>query len=250
LYLPGTLKRVLSCLILSMALLGGSPVRAGDASKALNQAVRLYDQGEYAGAQHLLAGINREDLSGRERKERDNYLNKVQVALTMQDKGRRDREDAQMAIRDGDTKTARMLLESVVVNNYAPSSARNRAEEMLGDLRTDANNTTLGLQAQRDNESRSGSMTMTPTDGGTARPSPPPARRRSAPAPATQPPTDSGSLADEVRRLDAINWQRTVTTYRDLEQQIRELVADNEFEEAGQLLIRARQVVESGKQSA
>lgn len=250
-YLPGNHKRVLSCLILSIALLGGSPVWAGDASDALKQAVRLYEQGEYAGAQHLLAGIDRDDLSGRQRKERDNYLNKVQVALTMQDKGRRDLEDAQTAMRDGDNKTARMLLESVAVNEYAPPSVKDRAEDLLGNLQTDSNRSTMGLQARRDGGSGTGTMTMTPANGGTARQAAPqPARRTNrATAPAQGQP-DSGSLAGEVRRLDAINWQRTVTTYRDLEQQIRELISDNEFEEAGQLLIRARQAVESGKQFA
>lgn len=58
------------------------------------------------------------------------------------------------------------------------------------------------------------------------------------------------SLIARIRRQDAINWQRSVAEYRDVENTIRESVAANHFTEANQTLARARQIVESSKQFA
>jgi len=58
------------------------------------------------------------------------------------------------------------------------------------------------------------------------------------------------TLADRIRQQDALNWQRTETEYRETERRISQLVSANRFEEAHQLLIRARQIVESGRQFA
>ncbi|MCH8149491.1 MAG: hypothetical protein IH987_16160, partial [Planctomycetes bacterium] len=59
-----------------------------------------------------------------------------------------------------------------------------------------------------------------------------------------------GSLLARIRREDAINWQRAVTQYRDVERAVRNAVLADQFKEANQLLIRGRQIVESGKQYA
>ena len=58
------------------------------------------------------------------------------------------------------------------------------------------------------------------------------------------------SLIERIRREDAINWQRAVAEYRDVENTIRDHVANERFDEANQLLIRANQIVDSGKQFA
>jgi type II secretory pathway component GspD/PulD (secretin)/tetratricopeptide (TPR) repeat protein len=58
------------------------------------------------------------------------------------------------------------------------------------------------------------------------------------------------SLIEQIRRNDLINWQRAVAEYRDVEQRILAQVAAEKFEEAGQLLVRARQIVESARQFA
>lgn len=57
-------------------------------------------------------------------------------------------------------------------------------------------------------------------------------------------------LADEIRRQDAIRWQRTMTQYRELEDAVMKAVAAEQFDEARQQVLRARQVVESGRQFA
>jgi len=58
------------------------------------------------------------------------------------------------------------------------------------------------------------------------------------------------SLADRLKLLDNINWQRTETEYRTSERAIRGHVQAERFEEARQVLLRARQIVEAGKQFA
>ena len=58
------------------------------------------------------------------------------------------------------------------------------------------------------------------------------------------------SLLARIRREDAINWQRSVTQYRDVERGVRNAVLAEQFKEANLLLIRGRQIVESGKQYA
>ena len=62
--------------------------------------------------------------------------------------------------------------------------------------------------------------------------------------------TTGDSLAQRIQREDEINWQRALVQYRDAERQIQESVRAEKFDQANQLLARARQLVESGKQFA
>ncbi|MCH7549198.1 MAG: hypothetical protein IH969_06655, partial [Candidatus Krumholzibacteriota bacterium] len=55
------------------------------------------------------------------------------------------------------------------------------------------------------------------------------------------------SLSDRIRRRDAINWQRTTAEFHDVERLVRGHVADERFEPANQLLLRARQIIEAGR---
>lgn len=58
------------------------------------------------------------------------------------------------------------------------------------------------------------------------------------------------SLIERIHQQNQINWQRAVAEYRDVEQNIRAQVTAERFEEAQNLLVRAKQVVEAGKQFA
>jgi len=58
------------------------------------------------------------------------------------------------------------------------------------------------------------------------------------------------SLLARIRRENAINWQRAVTQFRNVERGVRDAVLGEQFEEANQLLIRGRQIVQSAKQFA
>lgn len=58
------------------------------------------------------------------------------------------------------------------------------------------------------------------------------------------------SLPEQLRRDDQINWQRAEFIYQELRAQINSLVSQRSFEQAYQILARARQVVESSRQFA
>ncbi len=56
------------------------------------------------------------------------------------------------------------------------------------------------------------------------------------------------SLIERIKSEDRIRWQRTVAEYRDVEQTIRRHAEAERFGEANQLLVRAGQIVEAGRQ--
>ena len=74
-----------------------TPVVSADEAQILQQAIRAFDSGEYLAAQELLIGIDRSQLRASQQTQRDDYLTRVQVALTMYEKALRDLEDAETA---------------------------------------------------------------------------------------------------------------------------------------------------------
>ncbi|MHC5110005.1 MAG: hypothetical protein ACYTHJ_09015 [Planctomycetota bacterium] len=285
-----------------------APLFAGDNEDALARAIALFDQGEYLAAQETLVGVDRGSLSAKDQGKRDEYLNRIQVAITMEDKALRDVEDAETAIEDGDKARGRELLNAVLANPYAPESLQRVARNRLRDLgsgntatmsptsqkspatekssaaqRSPAtmNNTASARVVNQDEPPAAAAMTQNGADA-TARasklteegdghvaagrydqaeqaynaalnevPGYPEAVQGLNKLRALQGETGRDrSLADQIRAEDAINWQRTVTQYRDVEKTILQEVAAERFEEARQLLIRAQQIVESGKQFA
>ncbi len=266
-------------LALVVAMAVAMPAVASDESDALANAIQLFDRGEYLAAQEVLAGIDRAKLDAKEQTTRDDYLSRVQIAITMEDKALRNLEDAETAIADGEATEAERLLEAVLANEYASQAVRRSAEAKLADVRSGAAG---GEQAKQDvikatSESHGGGQSgdaeraRALTDSGNelagaarydeavekyeaalqAVPGFPEAvegiervrlhQRNDA---------QGSSLVNRIRRDDAINWQRTVTQYRDVDVLVREHVAKSRFQDAGQLLVRAGQIVESGKQYA
>lgn len=55
------------------------------------------------------------------------------------------------------------------------------------------------------------------------------------------------TLINRIKQRNSIAWQRTVTTYRTAEREVRNHVLDNRFDLASQVLLRGRQVVEGGR---
>ncbi|MHC4063709.1 MAG: type II secretion system protein GspD [Planctomycetota bacterium] len=58
------------------------------------------------------------------------------------------------------------------------------------------------------------------------------------------------SLIDQLRREALINWRRSVSRYREAEREVRELLLQDRYDQAKQVLLRARQIVEAGRQFA
>ncbi len=265
-----------------------TPAVAADEAATLERAIAVFNEGDYLAAQEMLVGIDRSKLNATQQAQRDDYLNRVQVAIMMSEKALRELEDAETAMAEDEVEQSLELLESVLANEYAPEAVRRSASAHLRDLQADK--TAPVPAAPSDEPSRQ-----------------PPAPLRIEPPPATvlvngqrarvltqeadelvrraqydqarrlyeealglvpgYPEAMEGlerlrehernisgergrSLIDRIRRENQINWQRTVAEYRDAERLIRDHIAGERFDEAQQLLIRARQIVESGQQFA
>ncbi len=280
----------------SMALIAlcffAVPATASDSTEALKQAIKLFNDGDYLAAQETLLGIDRDALSQDDQARRDDYVSRVQVAITMYEKSLGDLEDAETAIAEREYDRAEKLLNGVLANEYSAESVRRAATAKLRDLR------------ERDSlieESTAAAKSTTPTDNhpahlvgdDAAASSDQSAVQRAADLTAKgnslveagryadaeeayrealvavpgYPEAVDGlnvarqhaanaagpggqSLIDRIRHEDAINWQRAVARYREAENAIRDCVANEQFDEANQILIRARQIVESGRQFA
>jgi general secretion pathway protein D len=300
------------------------PVIADEESNRLGRAIELFDAGEYLDAQELLLGLDRSRLSKGDQARRDDYLNRVSVALRMAEKAFRDMEDAEIALRlaaEGNAEQASLerdaaarLLEAVLANEDAPAPLRQTAQAKLQELTP---HKPVGESAPPSDAPPPGeapppseeSRPASPTGGGQDAAEPPPAE-----APAEQPPspgltssdverattltreaqemvksaryaeaeklykealdlvpgfpeavdglaalqahrenvygTRSDSLIERMRQDYALNWQRAESEYRAVARDIHQLVSENRYDEAHQLLLRARQIVESARQYA
>ena len=283
------------------------PAHAQDAAQSLDEAIRLFEDGRFIEAQEMLASVDRAALSSEQQKIRDDYLGRVQVAVTMYEKALRDLEDAETAIEDHDYARAEELLERVLDNEYAAEPLRQSARAHLSEIgeRSEVLDAGESAPAERGAEPPVAQPTASSATGQ-------PSAEAQSPAPTIEPIRPAGteaeraraltreaadmvragrydearrryeealrfvpgypeavdgladlqahesnvagerglSLAERIRRRDAINWQRTEAQYREAERVVRGHVADEQFAEANQMLARAAQIVEAGKQFA
>lgn len=255
-----------------------SPVVAEEEADTLDRAIKLFETGDYLAAQEWIVGIDRAKLSPKQQSIRDDYLNRIQVAITMSDKAIRDLEDAETAIAEHEHDKADKLLAGVLANEYAPPGARRSATALQQNLKASAapsatapsappaqpTTTTGSTDAERAKAlTRQGDEML---QGGRyaeaerlfqealqAVPGYPEAvegLQRAAQHQQNVAGVQGETLIDRIQREDRIKWQRTVAEYREAEQQIRANVAAERFDEANQVLIHARQIVEAGKQFA
>lgn len=269
--------------------------RAQDAGAVLDQAVEKFDDGEYLAAQELLANINRSQLTPEQQVRRDDYVNRVQTAITMLERARRDLEDASRSMQEGNTARAGELLEMVLANEYATQPVRESAASLRIELQAAPGTPPAVVVPAPAMEAPPGQPVVTEvvTQTTTTTTISPEAVQRAADLTAQGnervrasqyeeaqalfeaaleavpgfPEAIDGlravqahranvsgaavdSLIARIQREDAINWQRTVAEYRDVESTIRQHIAGDRFEEARQLLVRANQIVEAGRQFA
>ncbi len=275
-------RRLVSVVLLSVLLMVPA-VWASEQGDALVKAIQLFEEGDYIGAQEILVGIDREQLTAEEQSLRDDYLERVKVAVTMAEKAGRDLEDAETAIASGEKEQALKLLNQVLTNEYAHAGVRRSAEAMLRELKEGE-----GLPPAQPEQAEGSAMPMAvapdvnPEDAEQARtlavegdqmlaagrydeaerkyeaalllvagyPEAVAGLKRLQEHRENITGSRSESLAERLAMLDRINWQRAVTEYRTAERNIREHVANERFEEARQALHRARQVVQSSRQFA
>jgi type II secretory pathway component GspD/PulD (secretin)/tetratricopeptide (TPR) repeat protein len=282
------------------------PAAAEDEAATLERAVKLFENGDYLAAQELIVGVDRAKLSPKQQSARDDYLNRIQVAITMSEKAVRDLEDAETAIAEHERDKADKLLAGVLANEYAPQGARRSATNLQQELKGSAP-APGAVAAQQPQSPAAKPAAPPPVQPAAAKNEPPAKPAPPRPAPAAASPdsekaktltregddmlqggryaeaerlyqealravpgypeaieglkraaqhqqnvagTGAETLVERIQRDDLINWQRTVAEYREAEQAIRDHVKGERFDEAGQTLIRARQIVDAGKQFA
>lgn len=278
---------VATCFAVVM-LAGMAPAAAQDEAAALDRAIKLFDGGEYLEAQEILVAIDPGALDESQRTTRDDYLSRVQVAITMYEKALRDLEDAETAMAEGETAAAVDRLESVLANEYAAEALREAAAAHLRDLQsqgqpvgevpaegepageTEPQPAPESVPAVEPLDVQRARVLVDEADGMVRGSRYEEARRLYQEALDLVPGypeavaglerlrehernlvgTRAESLIERIRQQNRINWERAVTEFHDLESTIRNHVANERFEEARQLLVRARQVVAGSKQFA
>lgn len=346
-------------LLIQIVWLSHSAVlHAQDAAAELDRAIAQFDAGDYLAAQETLANVNRSQLSPDQQTRRDDYVNRVQTAITMLERARRDLEDASRALEQGDKARADELIDMVLANTYASPPIRESASSLRRQIQNGSPKQGTVVVQPEPMYKPAGTVVIEPArpePSGTviiqAQPVEPPARpvevesariqpvrtvtiqpapaqpvtgtvvverqselqpiREVSPPPITArvitpednerartltaegneriaesrydearakfeqaldavpgyPEANDGlrivrehqanisgaavdSLSARIAREDLINWQRTVAEYRDVEGTIRRMMTEERFEEARQLLVRADQIVEAGRQFA
>ena len=114
--------RAIRPLLLAAAMLLASPVLAQDArsqaAKDLQNAVQLFDEGDYVGAHHALKAVDPADLNDQDRTRHAEYAQRAALAVAMYEKAETDYDAAKSAADSGDTDQAKQLYRSVMDNRY------------------------------------------------------------------------------------------------------------------------------------
>ncbi len=261
----------------------------------LVSAVQLFDEGDYAGAQHALQQVDSRNLDEAERDRLNDYLQRVVHALSRQAQAEKDLEAAVLAITESRLQDATALLEGILENEFAGRALQAEAERELVALaarqqvpasqdappaqvapptptRTEPpvptdESLTVGAADPDRNQLRMLRAKVLTRDGMAALaagrlsdaerlfqealsnvPGYPEAEQGMQQLGGHER-VESGAenLLSRIKERNAVAWQRTVATFRELEAEVRGHVLSNRYPTARQAMLRARQVVEGGK---
>ncbi len=248
----------------------------------LQASIQLFEEGDYVGAQHALNRVDTGGLDADGRSTHAEYTQRAELAVSMFQKAETDFEASELAHSEGRGEDARRLLRGVIDNSYAAKETRQAAEvDLLKMERRPAAAPLVGETAfaaapidESDpditRQQRSLRAKVLTRDGNEALEAGQLSEaerlfRKALEQVPGYPEAKEGlerlgdhemvesqarSLVEKYRERNAIKWQRTVATYRSAEREVRDLVLKNRFQQARQSLLRARQVVESGKIAA
>lgn len=264
-------------------MLAAVPVAiAQSAADELARGIELFEQGRYADAQQVLLTIDPDALTDEQRQTRDRYVDEVRLAVNLSNRARQDFDEAQRALKDKDYARANVLFASVIRNQYAGESLKSAAVQGQAQVAAaregkDAAKpsspapavseptTPVQLSSQSDRDVadliadgqealRTGryddaarlfqsALNLDPGN-------PDAVAGLEAAREHAMVQEQSGSMIDRALQARNIQWQRTEATYRQLERQVHAAITDGQFDEARQLAVRARQVVEAGRANA
>lgn len=250
------------------------------AAEALQAGVQLFNEGDFVGSRHALTQIDPQQLSDLDRTTHTEYLQRADLAVSMFQKAEADYEAAMLALTDGRIADAASLLRDIRDNAFAAKETVQAASDELRKIQaagevapsgTDEGTPTLkpldesdsditrqrrslrakvlvreatqAMDAGRLQESqRLFSQVLDQVPG---HPDATAGLERLAQHEMVE--SDARSLINRYKERNLIAWQRTVATYRQAEREVRDHVLNNRYDQAGQILLRAHQIVEAGK---
>ena len=259
----------------------GVPAPGQTADQELAAAIALYNQGQYDKAHQALVSIDPTQLDDDARAQREEYLEKAEVARNQYAKARQDKIDADKALDAGDFARAEVLYKSVLDNPYAPAAMKGSARLAVAviaekrKLESDKPVTQPGDPATQPEDAATRPedaalvsaaappalpaepepVVQAPPVQEAGRPAEPAGRAAVRPAPsAAQPsepvPSNATNMIQRIRQRKQLNWQKAVAEYRSLEAELRKDLDQHNFAQATQKAQRARQVVEAAKRFA
>ena len=264
------LDNALRAAVVSTIIVGmfGVPVLGQTADRELAAAIALYNQGQYDKAHQALVNIDPAQLDDNARAQREEYLEKAEVARNQYAKARQDKIDADKALDAGDFGKAETLYKSVLDNPYAPAAMKSSAKlavAVIAEKRKLESEEPITQTEEADLQSAATpSETAEPAEvKPVVQPSPAQdagpaeASRRAAvrTAPSVAQPTEpvAGNAANMIQRIrqrKQLNWQKAVAEYRSLEADVRKDLVEHNFTQAMQKAQQARQVAEAAKRFA
>jgi len=257
----------------------GIPARGQTGDQALAAAIALYNQGQYDKAHQALVNIDPAQLGDNARAQREEYLEKAEVARNQYAKARQDKIDADKALDAGDFGKAETLYKSVLDNPYAPSAMKSSAKLAVAVIaekrKLESDRPAKPAAPAEDADLPEAAAPVAPTELAESKPAAKPVEPKpvaeSAPmavrpakvdrraavepnVPTVQPsepvPSGAANMVQRIRQRKQLNWQKAVAEYRALEADVRKDLVEHNFTQAMQKAQRARQVAEAAKRFA
>lgn len=120
----------LACAVLGVALNVAAPnARAESAAEELQRGVALFEDAHYTEAQAVLMAVDNASLNAQQKSTLERYRGEVRLAVNLSNRAQQDYDEAERAMRAGDTERALVLYDGVIRNQYAAASLKEQALE-------------------------------------------------------------------------------------------------------------------------
>ncbi len=279
-----TTRRVVAVLFSILASMGlpalsSAQDKGTESLDRLESAIERFGEGDYVGAQHILDQIDASALNQNDRSRHAEYLQRASVAASMYTKAENDLRSVEKLVADGRLDEAGELADAINKNKYADPKTQQAAKDILvransvasvaGKNASQQGQPSDGVQLTADQAdqlrtlraaalTRHGDEALSEGNHGAARqfydraiqqvPGYPEAAAGLSRL-SKHNDVESGAigLLDRIEARNTIAWQRIEASYREAEREVRDHVLNNRYDIARQVMLRAKQTVESGK---
>ncbi len=213
-------------------VIGLTSVRGDDPSPSdrLAEAIKLFDNGQYAESDAVLKTLKEEDFTDESKQiQLQRYSSLATKAIAAIGEARTDFSAGESALKDHQLDEAAKRFQQVSGNQYAPAELKTKATAHLSEIEK--------LQASHES-AQPASPPAAPPPAASATPI-------AAPSPGKGP-----SIVEELALEHELLWQQAEKAYRDAESKLRKAVLAEDFDEARRLLALAKQTIELNRRYA